>query len=199
METTEEWAELYWDSAPYLCFDFETTGFSGEDRICEVGVVLASRGTVIRKYHSLIDPQTEIDGNATMVHGITDEDVRGKPTWDEAFPEFREFFYLDAPWVAHNLSFDARMMSYSWEASGWPRGVPTLCTMHYSKNVHPTTKRRRVHKLPMLANYFGIPYDTEELHNALYDAEILAKIVPKLMGRRLIGHSMTRFSHEWRK
>ena len=199
MTTTENWDDLYWDKIPYLCFDTETTGFSKQSRICEIAIVIAQGGKPIEHYHQVIDPQCEIDDSASQVHGLYDDDVKGMPTFAEARADFIHFFYRDMPWVAHNLAFDARMMSYNWPAEDWPRGIPTMCTMQYSKSKHPSAKRQKRHRLADVANYFGVDYDPSQLHDALYDTSILSQIVPSMLGRRAVGPTMNRYSHEWIK
>lgn len=199
MTTTENWDELFWHEIPYLSFDTETTGFGKKDRICEIAIVVAQAGKVIDHYHQVINPQCEIGEQASMIHGLYEDDVKGMPTFDEAKQDFLPFFYRDIPWVAHNMSFDARMMSYNWAKEDWPRGVPTLCSMQYSKSKHPTAKRQKKHKLADVANYFGVSYDPSQLHDALYDTSILSQIVPKMMGRRTVGATMSRYSQEWCK
>ncbi len=192
------WGQVYWADIPVLFMDFETSGFSGDDRICEVALVVARGGEILKRYHTLVNPECRIDTGATSVHGITDEMVVESPTFEQVFPEFRSFFYMDIPWVSHNMPFDMRMLDYSWPHTDWPRGIPSLCSLAYSKK-HPTTKMRAKHKLVDLANYFMIGYDPDQLHEALYDTEILAQIIPKMMGGRTVGATMSKYNHEWRQ
>jgi DNA polymerase-3 subunit epsilon len=199
MEKKMNWNELRWDDTPALVFDFETTGFSKEDRICEVALYVSRGGDVLRRFHSLVYADVEMSEGASNVHGITEEELEDAPRWEDVFPEIRSFFYMDIPWVSHNLSFDLRMLDYSWPASEWPRDIPTLCTLTYAKKNHPLTKMRRRHKLPDLANVFDVPYTPGEVHNAEYDTKLLSQILPKMTRGRTIADTMTKFSHEWRK
>jgi DNA polymerase III subunit epsilon len=66
---------------PLVFLDLETTGrVIGLDRIVEVGVLrVAPDGREIG-YASRVNPEMRIPREATMVHGISDEDVRREPT-----------------------------------------------------------------------------------------------------------------------
>ncbi len=196
--TTEEWQWLYWDDMPLLYMDFETSGFTRDDRICELALIIARKGEVLQSYEARVNPMCEIDEGATAVHGISNEDVDHLPTFEDLFPEFRHFFFWGAPWVSHNMPFDMRMLDYSWSYKEWPRGIPSLCSLAYSKK-HPTTKMRRKHKLVDLANYFNVHFEPGELHGAMYDTQLLSQVVPLMMGRRTIGETMSKYNHEWRE
>ena len=65
---------------PLAFVDLETTGLSPRrDRIVEIAVLLVSpTGDVTEKVRRF-DPEMPIPPEATAVHGITDEDVAGKP------------------------------------------------------------------------------------------------------------------------
>jgi len=192
---TEDWDNLLWTEVPLLTLDFETTGLTSGDRICEVAFVVSRGREVLDRYSALVNPQVGMNPGAT---GITEDMVRGEPTFEELFPEFERFFYMDIPWISHNMPFDMRMLNYSWPVAKWPHGIPSLCTLAYSR-VHPTTRMRSKHKLLDLANYFGVEYDSNKLHAALYDTELLAMVVPLLMGGRKIGPTMSKYNHEWIK
>lgn len=189
--------ELYWDKAPFIAFDTETTGFSREDRICEIAMVVMKEGRMIDSYHTLIDPRRPIDPGAQAVHGISDDDVRGKPLFNDVKEDILRLFRTDMPWVAHNLSFDTRMLGYELKYEEIPRGIYTLCTMDYSRKRHLTLKLHKKHKLLDLAGILGINYDPEAAHNAMNDSELLGKIVPVMMSGCRIQHHFTKYSQEW--
>ncbi len=190
---------MVWDSTPFIAFDTETTGFGKDDRICEIALVVAQGTRVLDVFHTLVDPERWISDGARAVHGISNDDVVGKPKFHEIKDRVLSYFRRDMPWVAHQLSFDARMLSYVIDRDEWPAGIPTLCTMEYAKKHHPSLKLRANHKLLDVAGALQINYDPEAAHNALNDAEILARIVPEMMGSRPVAQVYTRLSHEWLK
>lgn len=191
--------ELYWHNTPFLSIDTETTGFGRDDRICEIAIIVAQGDRVLETFHSLVNPERWISEGAQAVHGITNEQVEDAPKFDQIKDKVLSFLRRDIPWVAHQLSFDARMLSYVIPREEWPMGVPTLCSMEYAKKHHPSLRLRASHKLLDLAGHLQINYDPERAHNALTDAALLAKIVPEMMGERVIGRHYTKLSHEWLK
>ncbi len=77
---------------PLCFFDLETTGINiAQDRIIEIAVVkLMPNGETIRKVN-LINPTIPISPESTAIHGITNEDVKGKPTFKEIGKEYVKF------------------------------------------------------------------------------------------------------------
>jgi DNA polymerase-3 subunit epsilon len=67
---------------PLAFIDLETTGVSVEnDRIVEIAVVKIAPSGDVTRFGSLVDPGRPIPEGASKVHGITDEDVRGAPSF----------------------------------------------------------------------------------------------------------------------
>lgn len=103
---TELEAEATWHDLPVACIDTETTGRDVEkDRIVEIGVVLGRCGAVIDRWSWLVDPGMPIPEESTAVHGIKDEDVRGKPTFAQVLPEVLAVLSGAIP-AAYNAGFD---------------------------------------------------------------------------------------------
>ncbi len=78
---------------PLCFFDLETTGINiTQDRIIEIGAVkMMPNGEVIRKANR-INPTIPIPAESTAIHGITDEDIKEKPTFKEVAKEYAKFF-----------------------------------------------------------------------------------------------------------
>lgn len=77
---------------PICFFDLETTGINiSQDRIIEIAVVkVFANGEVVTKSH-IIDPTIPIPAESTLIHGITNEDVKGKPTFKEVAKDYAKF------------------------------------------------------------------------------------------------------------
>ncbi len=91
-----------------IVLDTETTGLEHTQghRLIEIGCVeLVNRRLTGRHYHQYINPQREIDAGAMEVHGITNEFVADKPTFDLVVEEFIEFV-SGAELIIHNAPFD---------------------------------------------------------------------------------------------
>ena len=87
-------------SYTFVALDLETTGLSQEkDTIIEVAAVkfqLERDGDIFRAINldertMLIDPLREIDEHISMITGITNEMVKGKPQWHEVRERVKEF------------------------------------------------------------------------------------------------------------
>jgi DNA polymerase III epsilon subunit family exonuclease len=90
----------------FVAFDVETTGlFPGVDRIVELGAVQFRGDFVIDTWTCLVDPGMPIPADASRVHGITDQQVKGKALLSEALPGFLSFLSRGTP-IAHNAEFD---------------------------------------------------------------------------------------------
>ena len=101
-----------WDSAtpladlPLVCIDTETTGRDfGLDRVVEVACVSWRGGEVVERRHWLVNPQIPIPKEAFDVHGISDDDVKDKPSFADVAAEVMQALGAAVP-VAYNADFD---------------------------------------------------------------------------------------------
>ena len=80
-----------------VLFDTETTGFAplNGDNDLPTG----------RRFHALIEPERDIPSEVSRVHGITSDDVVGKPLFAEVAQQLADFFG-DNNLIAHNAPFD---------------------------------------------------------------------------------------------
>jgi len=78
---------------PLCFFDLETTGINiSQDRILEIAVIkVMPNGEVIKK-SNVINPTIPIPPESTAIHGISNEDVKDKPTFKEVAKEYAKFF-----------------------------------------------------------------------------------------------------------
>ncbi len=69
---------------PMVFFDLETTGLNvASDRIVEISWLKIQPDGRESKQTQLVNPTIPIDPRAIAIHGITDEDVKDKPTFSE--------------------------------------------------------------------------------------------------------------------
>lgn len=66
----------------YVAIDIETTGLGRSARIIELGAVRIRHGRKVASFSQLVNPQNPIPAKVTQITGITDRDVKGKPTID---------------------------------------------------------------------------------------------------------------------
>ena len=110
---------------PLVFFDLETTGTDVlADKIVEICVlrieVDGSRETRTRK----IDPERPIPAEATAIHGIRDEDVRGAPTFRQIAKGLLELIG-DADLAGFNIRrFDVPLLDREFHECGLDLRVP---------------------------------------------------------------------------
>ncbi|HEC42174.1 MAG TPA: 3'-5' exonuclease [Bacteroides sp.] len=69
---------------PIVFFDLETTGINvASDRIVEISWLKIMPSGEESSYTQLVNPTIPIDPKAIAIHGITDEDVKDKPTFKD--------------------------------------------------------------------------------------------------------------------
>lgn len=78
---------------PLCFFDLETTGTQiTQDRIVEIAVIkLMPNGEILEK-NNLVNPTIPIPAESSAIHGINNEDVKGKPTFKELAREYARLF-----------------------------------------------------------------------------------------------------------
>jgi DNA polymerase III subunit epsilon len=96
---------------PLCFFDLETTGINiTQDRIIEIAVIkLMPNGESIRKSNR-INPTVPISAESSAIHGITNEDVKDKPTFKEVAKEYIKFFEGSDLAGFNILKFDMPML-----------------------------------------------------------------------------------------
>lgn len=76
---------------PLCVFDLETTGIQvGKDKIVEICILKVNPDASRESKTWLVNPEMPIPADATAVHGITNEDVAGAPTFSEIAPKIME-------------------------------------------------------------------------------------------------------------
>ncbi|HEY5823036.1 MAG TPA: 3'-5' exonuclease, partial [Cyclobacteriaceae bacterium] len=96
---------------PVCFFDLETTGTNiSQDRIIEIAVIkMMPNGEVLRK-SNVVNPTIPISAESTAIHGISNKDVKDKPTFKEVAKEYAKFFE-GADLAGFNvLKFDVPML-----------------------------------------------------------------------------------------
>ncbi len=153
----------------FAALDFETAN-PYRDSACALAVVVATRTRILRRGYWLIRPPTSYF-TFTYIHGITWEDVRDEPTFEQCWPEIQGFLEGVDFLAAHNAPFDRSVLHACCARYGLPRvETPFVCTVQLSRqlwDIRPT-------RLPDVCGYLDIPLDH---HRAESDAEACARIV----------------------
>lgn len=163
----------------FAVLDVETTGLSARnDRVLELAIVRLDRaGAVIDEWRSLFDPEGPV--GATHIHGITQSDVSGAPSFRDLARGIAERL-RGLPVVAHNASFDLAFLRAEFERAGWDMPwVASYCTLTASRRHHPHLDR---HRLTDVCWAVGVML--ENAHSALGDARATAGLLRHFLTSR---------------
>ena len=101
----------------FTAIDFET---ATAHHICAVGIVAVENGVIVDEYHTLIQPpNNQYNWHSIRVHGITPETTAHAPNFASIYPEIKKRL-LGKHVVAHNESFDRRVLRQTMEDFGIP-------------------------------------------------------------------------------
>lgn len=96
----------------FAVIDVETTGFANSDELTEIAVVKFNNDfDIVNEYESLIKPSISIPEHIVEKTGISDELVSNQREFKEVEPELSEFLSDCELFIAHNSSFDSRMLA----------------------------------------------------------------------------------------
>ena len=166
------------ESSRIVFLDVETTGLQScsGDRVAEIGLVeMIDRVITGRTLHFYVNPQRSIPDEAFRVHGLSRDFLAGKPVFAEVADELLQF--VDGSEVAiHNAPFDAGFLNMELARCGRQslefRAMAILDTLTLSKKLSDA----RRHSLDALCDRYGIDRGDRQLHGALLDAQLLAKV-----------------------
>ncbi len=161
-----------------LVLDTETTGLYPEQghRIIELaGLELVDRRPTGRSVHFYLDPEREVDEAAAEVHGMTWDDLKGKPRFAEVAAEF-VLFARGAEWVIHNAPFDLAFLDAEFRRAGFAACATVhagvVDTLALAREQFPGKRNN----LNALCERFAIDNAQRTLHGALLDAQLLAEV-----------------------
>ena len=169
--------------------DTETTGTRCFSEIIEICIVDESGQTLFR---SLVNPTTEIEPMASLVHGLTKRDVKDAPRYPEIHEEVMN--YLDNRIIiAYNASFDMRLLKQTAEC--YEVAFPAFhigCLMYaYAKyrEVYVEScngqRRCKTHRLEEAMAYEQL--DMPPVHRAERDAQCVYRLFYALMAQNQKG------------
>lgn len=161
-----------------IIIDTETTGLDPKQghRIIELAAIeVANRRATGRAVHFRIDPEREIDVAATEVHGMTWDDLRGKPRFRDVAAEFVAFAQ-GAEWIIHNAPFDIGFLDSELAAACLPRCADihggVIDTLALARELFPGKRN----SLDALCERYTVDNAQRSVHGALLDAQLLAEV-----------------------
>ena len=161
-------------SNTFIALDFETAN-SNPASICSVGMVKVIDKHMTETFYTLVDPEARFSEGNIRIHGITPEDVKDAPTFEAVFPYMMDFIG-DLPVVAHNASFDMKVLYASLER--YEKEIPPIqyfCSVQMGRR----TVKNHSYSLKNMMQYYNI--DFKGHHHALNDAKAAAMITYRLL------------------
>ncbi len=124
--------------APAIAFvDLETTGTASTgDRITEIGIVRVADGEFVDEWSTLVNPECSIPEDIRVLTGITNEMVRGAPTFAELRREVLERLEGHI-FVAHNARFDYGFIKNEFRRLEMKFTADVLCTVRLARKLYP--------------------------------------------------------------
>jgi len=169
----------------YIVLDTETTGLEPSEghRIIEIGCVeLINRKITGKHFHRYLNPQRNIDEGALAVHGITQDFLQNKPIFADIVDELIAFI-RDAILIIHNAPFDTAFINHEFNLTkkSW-KPLASYCqiidTLALARQLHAGQRN----SLDALCKRYTIDNSHRELHGALLDAHLLAKVYLAMTG-----------------
>ena len=150
---------------PLIFFDLETTGVNiSKDKIIEIAAIkINPDGTRIEKVHR-INPMIPIPEEASLIHGIYDNDVKEKPTFKQLAKELLQFFEGSDIAGFNILKFDVPLLVEEFLRAGIDFEISNKKLLDAQKIFHMMEKRNL-----SAAYQFYCNKSLENAHSALAD------------------------------
>lgn len=162
----------------YAIIDIETTGgqFNAEG-ITEIAIYKFDGTELVDQFISLVNPEIPIQPFVVKLTGINNAMLRTAPKFYEIAKRIIEITQ-DCIIVAHNASFDYRVLKMEFKRLGYDFMKQTLCTVELSKQLLPDVK---TYSLGKLVRSLGIPI--ADRHRASGDAMATLKLFKLLLSK----------------
>jgi DNA polymerase-3 subunit epsilon len=168
-----------------IVLDTETTGLSVNHghRIIEIGCVeLVNRRLTGREFHRFLNPDRDIDEGAEAVHGISRADLETAPRFPEVVDDMLEFLQ-GAELVIHNATFDVGFLEHELKLMQHAKPkiedhATVLDTLKVARKMHPGQRN----SLDALCKRYEVDASKRDVHGALIDAELLARVYLAMTG-----------------
>ncbi|POS02859.1 exonuclease domain-containing protein [Flavobacterium croceum] len=162
----------------YCILDIETTGGQyNEEGITEIAIYKFDGHEVVDQFISLVNPEIPIQPFVVKLTGINNAMLRSAPKFYEVAKRIIEITE-GCIIVAHNASFDYRILKTEFDRLGYNFKKPTLCTVELSKKIIPGMES---YSLGKLVRALGIPI--ADRHRASGDAMATVKLFKMLLAK----------------
>ena len=166
-----------------IVLDTETTGISVREghRIVEIGCVeLDNLVPTQKKFHTYLNPERKVSQKALEVHGYTDDFLLSKKKFNEVVDEFLNFIE-GKRLIIHNAEFDLSHLNNELKIIG--KDIiknEVFDTLIYARDKFPGSSI----SLDALCKRYRIDNTKRNLHTALIDCDLLAKVYINLIDQK---------------
>jgi len=162
----------------YAILDIETTGGKyNEEGITEIAIYKFDGHQVVDQFISLVNPERDIQPFVVKLTGINNAMLKNAPKFFEVAKRIIEITE-DCVLVAHNASFDNRILTTEFRRLGYNYEKQTVCTVELSKKLIPDLPS---YKLGKLCRSLAIPVTSR--HRADGDAMATIQLFKLLLNK----------------
>ena len=176
----------------YAILDIETTGGKfNEEGITEIAIYKFDGHTTVDQFISLVNPEKPIQEFVVKLTGISNKMLKNAPKFYEIAKRIIEIT-SDCILVAHNTSFDYRILCTEFDRLGYRFNRNTLCTVELSQKL---IVDQPSYSLGKLIKSLGIPMT--DRHRASGDAlatvQLFKLLLEKDINKEIIQGSIKYF------
>jgi DNA polymerase-3 subunit epsilon len=176
----------------YAILDIETTGGKyNEEGITEIAIYKYDGHTVVDQFITLINPEKPIQEFVVKLTGINNKMLRNAPKFYEVAKRIVEIT-KDCILVAHNSSFDYRILRTEFARLEYDFFRNSICTVELSRKLIPGLES---YSLGKLCKSLGIPMS--DRHRASGDAlatvQLFKLLLEKDVSKTILEESITYF------
>jgi DNA polymerase-3 subunit epsilon len=168
----------------FVVLDTETTGLLKPAEIVSIAI-LGADGSIL--LDSLVKPVRPIPSDATRIHGITNDDVAGAPSWTVIQPLVVNLI-TGKDVIVYNAMYDRGMLHLSDDASGLARTDYRLisrwsCAMEWYAEIHGDwNSYRHSYRWQSLSDAMRQQHlPVINAHRALGDVQMTLSLIRKLI------------------
>jgi len=138
----------------------------------------------ISELHIVMKPPIKIPPEVSKIHGITDEDVKGKYPFGAYYRQIASYFLDVTHMIGHNIQYDKRMFIYELQRINkqysfpWP--IRDVCTVEEIQKI----KGHRMSLQNLHEELFGGQFPNA--HRAKDDVEALIRVYKEMVRRDMI-------------
>ena len=160
----------------YAILDIETTGGKfNEEGITEIAIYKYDGQEIKDQFSSLVNPEKEIQPFVQKLTGINTKMLRNAPKFYEIAKRIVEITD-NCILVAHNASFDYRILQTEFRRLGFSFERKSICTVELAQKLMPD---QPAFSLGKLVRNLGIPFSDQ--HRAHGDAKVTLKLFELLL------------------